>query len=170
MIPAAVGAVTAIAKTEVVSRIGEGLQGLLGDTPTDKARKRNAQALLDRALAGDRSALETLTQQAFERRATDGLFSPQDVRTLAKGALKQYYKATGEAPPEKYATQLNLPVTPKKSGVLEQAFAPVLKTVGDTAADAAEERVRGQFTAAVPYAIGGLILVTLLVIAFRKSS
>lgn len=170
MLNVAVGAVAAAAKADVVGRIGEGLQGLIGDTPTDKARKRSAQALLDRALSGDRSALETLTQQAFERRASDGLYSPQDVRTLAKGALKQYYKATGEAPPEKYAAQLNLPVTPKKPGALEQVFAPVLKTVGDTAADAAETRVRSQFTAAMPYAIGGVVVIALLVLAFRKSS
>jgi hypothetical protein len=170
VLPAAVGAVTAIAKSEAVSRIGEGLQGLIGDTPTDKARKRNAQALLDRALSGDRSALETLTQQAFERRVSDGLYSPEAVRKLAKGALQQYYKATGETPPEKYAAQLNLPVTPKKPGVIEQVFAPVLKTVGDTAADAAEERVRAQATAAVPYVIGGIVVVALLVLAFRKSS
>lgn len=117
-IPGVVAAASSVADIgSVVGSFTSGISNLFGDTPTDKRRKADAAANLQRALGGDRAALQRLLYEAFEKRGakpgdtrtpSDGKWSPSAVRELAKNALQKYVSAVGGLPMEfsAYASKL----------------------------------------------------------------
>ncbi len=186
MIPVIAGAVTAAKGTAVaegIERVAEGLQGLFGDTSKDKARSKRAASLLARGLAGDNQAIVQLGFDAFEprrglpgdtRTPTDGKQSPEDVRSLAIKALREFVRRGGNLPPqvEQYADRLNAPLAPKRE-VIEQLTDPILSTIGakagSAAVDAAEQRARERGRELMPLlVIGGGILAVGLIFAFNR--
>lgn len=186
MLPLVTGAITAAksgAVKEGIERVAEGLQGLFGDTSTDKARVKRAADLLARGLNGDNSAIVQLSFDAFEprrglvgdtRTPTDGKQSPADVRNLAIKALRELVRRGVNLPPqvEQYADRLNAPLTPKREPI-QQLTDPILSTIGakagTAAADAAAERTIARGRELAPLLIGGgLVLVVVLVFAFRR--
>jgi hypothetical protein len=186
MLPLVAGAVTAVkgsVVTEGLDRVAEGLQGLFGDTSTDKARKQRAASLLARGLAGDNAAIVQLGFDAFEprrglpgdnRTPTDGKQSPEDVRALARKALQEFVRRGGNLPPqvEQYADRLGAIVMPKRD-VIQQLTDPILSTIGakagSAAVDAAEKRAVERGRELMPLlVIGGGILAVVLIYAFNR--
>lgn len=95
---------------------------------TDARRKIHADELLAQAMGGSDSALHQLLYEAFEKRTgqpgdartpRDGKLSPEDVRDLAKKALKRYALAKGGIPSQfaQYAARLGTTVIPSKQSV-----------------------------------------------------
>jgi len=153
-VPAVAGAAIAAIKSDFAKNIGDGLVSAFGgQTATDRERIGKANALLQSALAGDAAALATLTQQAFERRASDKKFSPKDVQDLARARLQTFYRTTGTQPPPQYAAALNIPVRDKQPTIAQQAFAPLATEIGRQAIDAAEERVQQRAVSVLPVVI-----------------
>ena len=117
-IPGVVAAATKASSIgAAVKGFTDGISGLFGDTPTDKARKARAAQLLQEALFGSKAALHQLLFDAYEKRSglpgdtrtpTDGKYSPDAVRSLATKALKSYVNQVGGLPPEfaSYASKL----------------------------------------------------------------
>lgn len=106
-------------------------QGLSGTSIFD--RIKHANALLSSAMAGNATGLHQLLYEAFEprkgapgdvRKPTDGKYSPEAVRDLAKSALKKYVKAKGGLPSQfaQYAARLGTVVIPEPK-VIEAAQA-----------------------------------------------
>lgn len=98
------------AKAGIVQDFAKSLGSLgaklgIGDTPTDKQRKREAADLLNGALAGDQGALAKLITNAFSGTR------PKAVQGLAKEALKRYAKHVGGLPIQyaEYAAKLGVP-------------------------------------------------------------
>lgn len=142
------------AVSDVAGRIGEGVAGLFGDTGTDKQRKQTNAAKLAEALDGNEASLAWLINRAFERRPDDGKYPPKDVINLARAALRTYYARTGTQPPPQYATQLGITLPPSVAkGIITQITTPILQTVGETAVDAAEQRVGERAKALAPQVI-----------------
>lgn len=115
-----------------VSGFTNGISGLFGDTPTDKRRKADAAANLQAALQGSSVALRRLLYEAFEKRGSfaddtrtpsDGKYSPNAVRDLAKKALKSYVSAVGGLPPEFAAYASKLGTQPLSAQSVKEAIA-----------------------------------------------
>lgn len=160
---------------DAAKKVGEGLAGLFGDTPTDKARAATANQKLQQALAGDENALNYLLNRAFEVRPEDGKYPPRDVINLSRAALRKYYTATGIYPPAQYATKLGVTIpTGTIERVVQGVTAPVLTAIGTTAADAASERIGDQARAKAPafvlVAVAGAIALAAVVYFAARSA
>lgn len=163
-----------------ISSVQEGIAGLFGDTPTDKARKSDAARLTTAALNGDPVALRQLAYNAFEKRTgqpgdartpVDGKASPPDVRNLARRGLQQYVQQYGGLPPElgQYAAQLGAPVTTRSPSVVQQLLEPAVNAVTDQALDRAEARAAQRAQDIAPYLlIGGVVAVAALYLVLRS--
>lgn len=104
------------AVSSAVKGFTDGISGLFGDTPTDKARKARGAQLLQAALLGSYEALRQLLYDAYETRSglpgddrgADGKYSPAAVRSIAVKALQAYVAQVGGLPPQfaSYASRL----------------------------------------------------------------
>lgn len=180
-IPAVVGAAGTVLKSEAVSKAVEGVQGLFGDTPTDKARKRHADALLNSALNGDTSALRQLAYEAFEprrglagdaRTPRDGKHSPDNVRTLARRALQRYVNAGGKLPTSmaEYADRINAPIAPESLSVAEELATTLADAAGERAATAAAAKAGEGLKQYLPVALVLAVLVVAMYAATRRTA
>lgn len=170
------GAVLAGLKSDLVGKATEGVQGLFGDTSTDRARQSRASALLNAALNGDPAALKQLTFDAFEprrgmlgdaRTPVDGRYSPGDTRDLARRALQSYVRAGGKLPESlaQYAQRINATVEPEPLSVAEELAQGITTTIARAGVDAAETRAKERAAAYLPYVLAAVALVALVVLA-----
>lgn len=180
-LPAVVAAGASVIKSEAVSKAVEGVQGLFGDTPTDKARKAHADALLNAALNGDTNALRLLAYEAFEprrglagdtRTPKDGKLSPESVRTLARRALQRYVNAGGKLPASMnvYADRIGLPIAAEELSVAEQIAGTVADAAGERAATAASAKLAEGFRAYLPVILVLGVLVVVMYAASRRTA
>lgn len=113
---------------------------------TDARRKMHADDLLSQAMGGSDGALHQLLYEAFEKRTgqpgdmrtpRDGKYSPEDVRDLAKKALKKYALAKGGLPSQfaQYAAKLGTTVIPSKQSVEATKVFPSAPVTPPTPAD-----------------------------------
>lgn len=179
MIPLVMGVVTAAQSAgaaNLAGQLSDGISQLFGG---DSANVRNQRAriagLRTRALTGDEAAVVALGFEAFEKRnglqgdprtPRDGKASPEKVRSDAVKALKAYLTAFGALPAvaAQWSVKLNnAPVAapPKPlQGILDQA----IDGITDRAIDRAAERATSTAQDAIPYIIGGGVLVALVLV------
>lgn len=181
-VPVIAGAILTGLKSDLVGKATEGVQGLFGDTSTDRSRKARASALLNASLNGDTSALRQLAYDAFEprrgmpgdsRTPADGKYSPNDVRDLARQALQAYVRAGGKLPESmlEYATRINAPIVPRELSVAEELAEGVTTGIARAGVDAAEDRAREKASQYMPYVIAGVaVLVVLVFLSSRRAS
>lgn len=177
-----VAAVVTVAKSEAVKRVAEGVQGLFGDTPTDKARAAHASSLLNAALNGDTVALRQLAYEAFEprrglagdaRTPRDGKYSPDAVRALARRALQRYVNAGGKLPTsmaDQYGDRINAPIAPEQLSVAEELATTVADAAGQRAADAAAARAGEGLKKYLPVALVLAVLAVAMYAASRRTA
>lgn len=160
----------------LTSKITGGISGLIGDTATDKRRVADADALLQRALAGDDAALIALCYEAFERRnglpgdprtPIDGKESPQVVQDLAVKRLQRYVAARGGLPPaaSQWATKLDTAVLGTRQSLTDTLVGAVQEGIAQGTERATTDRVQAAASRAVPY-VGIAVVVGLLGMAF----
>jgi hypothetical protein len=111
-----VAAAAALAKTEVVSKVVSGfknaISGLFGDTATDRQRKAEAAAALERALNGDASGVAYLLGRAGIVIDSNVKVAPDSIKHLYRTALRTYYGATAQTPSPLVAKALGLTQSP----------------------------------------------------------
>lgn len=180
-LPAVVAAGASVVKSEAVKKTVEGIQGLFGDTPTDKARKAHADALLNSALNGDVGSLRQLAYEAFEprrglagdaRTPRDGKVSPPDVRTLARRALQRYVNAGGKLPTSmaEYADRIQSPIAAEELSVAEELAGTVADAAGERAAAAASAKLGEGFKRYLPVVLVLGVLVVVMYAASRRTA
>jgi hypothetical protein len=175
---AAAPVVTAVKGAAVGAALGEvktGIAQVFGaPTPTVANALARIASLKARALAGDDAAVIALCYEAFEKRTgapgdprspVDGKASPEDARTAAKRALNAYVTQYGALPPAaaQWAVALNAPVAPTRATVGEQLFGAIEAGVAQGAQSAAQERITTAARSALPYVIGGVVVVAAIV-------
>lgn len=180
-IPAVVAAAGSALKSGAVSKAVEGVQGLFGDTPTDKARKSHADALLNSALNGDTSALRQLAYEAFEprrglagdaRTPRDGKYSPDNVRTLARRALQRYVNAGGKLPTSmaEYADRINAPIAAESLSIAEELATAAADAAGERAATTAKRELGASFREYIPVVLVLVVLGFVMYGASRRTA
>lgn len=180
-LPAVAAAAGTVLKSEAVSKAVEGVQGLFGDTPTDKARKRHADALLNTALNGDTTALRQLAYEAFEprrglagdsRTPRDGKYSPDAVRTLARRALQRYVNAGGKLPASmaEYSDRINAPIAPESLSIAEELATAAADAAGERAATTAKAELGASFKQYLPIVLVLGVLVVVMYAASRRTA
>lgn len=169
-----------VAKSGAVARVGEGLQGLVGDTSKDRSRRERAAALERSAMAGDAMALRQLAFDAFEtadgmpgdnRPIDKGKRSPPLTRDLSRAALQRYAARFGGLPTQltKYAAQLSVPVNEGRTPFLEAVLTPTVDTITDRAIARAAERSSETAQKYLPLIIGAGVLALVLFYSMRTS-
>lgn len=164
-----------------VAKVGEGVQGLFGDTSKDSQRKARAAALTAAALAGDLTALRQLAFDAFEpanglpgdNRPVDfGTRSPPLSRDLARKGLQDYVRRFNGLPPElaQYAGRLGAQVVERPPALLAQVLAPTINTITDTALDRAAQRTQETARQYMPLVIGGVALAAVVFYMMSRKS
>lgn len=180
-VPVLLAAAGTAAKSAAVSKAVEGVQGLFGDTPTDRARKAHADTLLNASLNGDTVALRQLAYEAFEprrglagdaRTPRDGKYSPPDVRTLARRALQRYVNAGGKLPSsmQEYADRINAPIAPEELSVAEELATGLADAAGERAATAASAKVGESFRAYLPMVLLAVVALGVVYVVARKAA
>lgn len=170
-------AVLAAAKSAAVGKAVAGVQGLFGDTPTDRARRAYADGLLNAALNGDVRAVRQLAYDAFEprrglsgdaRTPRDGKYSPDAARTLARGALQRYVNAGGKLPASlaEYTDRIGVPLAAETLSVAEQLAGAVADAAGERAATAATAKLGSDLK---PYLPVVLVLAVFVAVMYGMS-
>lgn len=179
--PVIAGSALAAAKSAAVGKAVEGVTGLFGDTPTDRARSARADRLLNAALNGDTGALRQLAYDAFEprrglvgdaRTPRDGKYSPTAVRALARRALQRYVGGGGKLPSSMavYADRIQVPVAVAELSVGEQLAGTVADAAGERAATAASAKIAEDFKRYLPVVLGVVVVVGVLYFVARRKA
>jgi hypothetical protein len=176
-----VAAAVTVVKSEAVKKAVEGLQGLFGDTPTDKARAAHASSLLNAALNGDTVALRQLAYEAFEprrglagdaRTPRDGKHSPDAVRTLARRALQRYVNAGGKLPASmnEYTDRIGAPIAPENLSIAEELATAAADAAGERAATAAAMKAGEGLKKYLPVVLVLAVLAVAMYAASRRTA
>lgn len=100
-------ALTAAAKSAAVNAFANSVKGVFGDTATDRERKASAADALAKALDGDAYWLAWLMARGDVR--PDEMLvktAPKGAQHIFRTALRRYYLATRQMPPEDVVRRL----------------------------------------------------------------
>jgi hypothetical protein len=171
MLPAAGGAILAVAQSEAVDQLRSGIAQLFGaDSSVVAAAKDRIKGLRVQALGGSSAAVVALGYEAFEQRRgapgdprtpVDGKRSPEDARTLARRALNEYVAKFGALPEAaaQWATVLNAPVAAPRPSLVDSARTAITQGIEAGAQAAAAERINAAAAQALPWVVGVGVIV-----------